>query len=279
MWKVFLSVMRFAFIFFSSKVGKRCWTCAWHSHKTITYNHLFWESDCFFSHICPFNSTCPHWFLWPTKSMDGLAVLFQPGVSIEAFYQQKSFQSWNFPCVFFSHPFNKELKKTRAKNHPNIRIQSHIYVLVLDDPKLLSHKPPPPPKKKNNSATTWFFFPSLPYLLTPCWTPRSHIVFLPTRQTDDLVPLVTEALALAFQVDSSRLRNVAPWRREGVLGGGGLPGTTGDIWMFPKIVGFTPKSSILYNRVFHYFHHPFWGFPPIFGTPIWSHMVNNHGDL
>lgn len=28
------------------------------------------------------------------------------------------------------------------------------------------------------------------------------------RQTDDLVPLVTEALALAFQVDSSRLRNV-----------------------------------------------------------------------
>ena len=27
----------------------------------------------------------------------------------------------------------------------------------------------------------------------------------------------------------------------------------------------TPKSSILINRVFHYFHHPFWG-TPIFGN-------------
>ena len=36
------------------------------------------------------------------------------------------------------------------------------------------------------------------------------------------------------------------------------------IWMFPKIVGFPPKSSI-FNRVFHYFHHPFWG-TTIFGN-------------
>ena len=34
--------------------------------------------------------------------------------------------------------------------------------------------------------------------------------------------------------------------------------------MFPKIRCF-PKSSH-FNRVFHYFHHPFWGFPPIFGN-------------
>ena len=34
-----------------------------------------------------------------------------------------------------------------------------------------------------------------------------------------------------------------------------------NIWMFPKIVGFPPKSSILI-RVFHDFHHPFWGFSP-----------------
>ena len=27
----------------------------------------------------------------------------------------------------------------------------------------------------------------------------------------------------------------------------------------------TPKSSILINRAFHYFHHPFWG-TPIFGN-------------
>ena len=36
------------------------------------------------------------------------------------------------------------------------------------------------------------------------------------------------------------------------------------IWVFPKIVGFPPKSSIL-NKVFHYFHHAFWG-TPIFGN-------------
>ena len=41
------------------------------------------------------------------------------------------------------------------------------------------------------------------------------------------------------------------------------------IWMFPKIVGFPPKSSN-FNRVFHYFHHPFWD------TPI---SGNTHLDL
>jgi len=35
-----------------------------------------------------------------------------------------------------------------------------------------------------------------------------------------------------------------------------LPGE--GIWMFAKMVGFPPKSSH-FNRVFHYFHHPFWG--------------------
>ena len=32
----------------------------------------------------------------------------------------------------------------------------------------------------------------------------------------------------------------------------------------------TPKSSILifFNRVFHYFHHPFWGPTPIFGDTL-----------
>ena len=47
-------------------------------------------------------------------------------------------------------------------------------------------------------------------------------------------------------------------------------------WMFPKIVDVSPKSSILigfssiftihFNRVFQYFHHPFWGKIPIFGN-------------
>ena len=35
-------------------------------------------------------------------------------------------------------------------------------------------------------------------------------------------------------------------------------------WVFPKIVGFPPKSSH-FNRVFPYFHHPFWG-THIFGN-------------
>ena len=40
---------------------------------------------------------------------------------------------------------------------------------------------------------------------------------------------------------------------------GMVPKMAGSIWMFPKIVGFPSKSSILMG-VFHYFHHPFWGF-------------------
>ena len=35
--------------------------------------------------------------------------------------------------------------------------------------------------------------------------------------------------------------------------------------VFPKIVGFPPRSSIL-RGIFHYFHHPFWGFPTILGN-------------
>ena len=46
-----------------------------------------------------------------------------------------------------------------------------------------------------------------------------------------------------------------------------------SVWVFPKIGVFTPQIMNLnnLNRVFHYFHHPFWGFPPIFGsTPMSS---------
>ena len=38
----------------------------------------------------------------------------------------------------------------------------------------------------------------------------------------------------------------------------------GVIWMFPKIV--VPPNHPLQNRVFHYIHHPFWVFLPIFGN-------------
>ena len=42
-----------------------------------------------------------------------------------------------------------------------------------------------------------------------------------------------------------------------------------DIRVFPKKMGFPPKSSH-FNRVFHYFHHPFWG-TTIFGnTHTWN---------
>ena len=56
------------------------------------------------------------------------------------------------------------------------------------------------------------------------------------------------------------------------------------LWVFPKIVGcFPQKKHPLKNRLFHDFHHPFWGPTPIFGNThiylhewlilIW-HMVN-----
>ena len=50
----------------------------------------------------------------------------------------------------------------------------------------------------------------------------------------------------------------------GIISSSGGVGIFGLIWMFPKMVGFTPKSS-MFNRVFHYFHHPFWAIP-IFGN-------------
>ena len=37
-------------------------------------------------------------------------------------------------------------------------------------------------------------------------------------------------------------------------------------WVFPKIMG-KPLNHPLKKRVFHYFHHPFWGFSPYF----WKH--------
>ena len=38
-------------------------------------------------------------------------------------------------------------------------------------------------------------------------------------------------------------------------------------WWYPQIIHF--------NRVFHYFHHPFWGFSPYF----WKHPNDRHGDF
>ena len=47
------------------------------------------------------------------------------------------------------------------------------------------------------------------------------------------------------------------------------------IRMFPKIVGFPPKW-IHFNRVFHYFHHPFWGPTPIFANTHKASNLSNH---
>ena len=46
--------------------------------------------------------------------------------------------------------------------------------------------------------------------------------------------------------------------------------------MFPKIVGFPPKSSILIGFSI-YFHHPLWG-SPIFGNPLWLLHGRNHSN-
>ena len=42
------------------------------------------------------------------------------------------------------------------------------------------------------------------------------------------------------------------------------------IWWFPKIGVFPPKSSH-FDRVFYYFHHPFWG-TIIFGNIHFKHF-------
>ena len=45
-----------------------------------------------------------------------------------------------------------------------------------------------------------------------------------------------------------------------------------DIGCFPKIVGKLPPNHPFYPRVFHYFHHPFWGFSPyLLGN---THILN-----
>ena len=48
--------------------------------------------------------------------------------------------------------------------------------------------------------------------------------------------------------------------------------------MFPKIVGFPPKSSILIG-VFHYFHHPFWGIPIFGNTHIYYIFIDHFGPV
>ena len=38
------------------------------------------------------------------------------------------------------------------------------------------------------------------------------------------------------------------------------------IWGVEQKIGFFTPQIIHFNRVFHYFHHPFWVFSPIFGN-------------
>ena len=42
------------------------------------------------------------------------------------------------------------------------------------------------------------------------------------------------------------------------------------IWLFPKIVGKIPPNHPWINRVFHYFHPPFWGIPIFGNTHIYT---------
>ena len=45
----------------------------------------------------------------------------------------------------------------------------------------------------------------------------------------------------------------------------------------PKIGVVLPPQIIHFNRVFHEINHPFWGFPPIFGsTPIYNSRITGY---
>ena len=47
-----------------------------------------------------------------------------------------------------------------------------------------------------------------------------------------------------------------------------------NIWVFPKLG--IPPNHLNFNRVFHYFHHPFWGKHPYFlETSIWCQGTNH----
>ena len=134
----------------------------------------------------------------------------------EAFHQSKILPIMKFP-FFFDIRSTMNWKQNTCKKppkHSNSKPYIYICIYIYICPKLLNHKPPPNPPQKTTQQPPECS--PLPYLKlpTPVWTPPPPHRFFPvTRQTDDLVPLVTEALALAFQVDSSRLRNVAPWLR------------------------------------------------------------------
>jgi len=43
------------------------------------------------------------------------------------------------------------------------------------------------------------------------------------------------------------------------------------MWMFPKIV--VPPNHASKNRVFHYFHHPFWGVSLFLETPTSAELA------
>ena len=58
------------------------------------------------------------------------------------------------------------------------------------------------------------------------------------------------------------------WRGEGKGGEQHVQTKVIAIWMFPKIVGFPLRSSILIG-VFHYFHHPFVGYPYFWNHPLY----------
>ena len=45
-----------------------------------------------------------------------------------------------------------------------------------------------------------------------------------------------------------------------------------ETWVLPKIM--IPPNHPFVHKVFHYFHHPFWGFPPILGLTPTSSPVN-----
>ena len=99
-----------------------------------------------------------------------------------------------------------------------------------------------------------FVVKKIPYHLGTCffWDPPFYASKKITKISRQTSP-TTRATARPWKVPL--LNWIVPWDEFEV------------IWMFPKIVGFTPKSSILI-RVFHEINHPYWGIP-IFGN---THM-------
>ena len=151
----------------------------------------------------------------------------------------KSHETWTATCRLLDPPIYKH---SRHSHHCWPLVVLVVAVAVLLVASDFSNN-------KNCSLSSWngWFFASLSNLETFCR--GGHYYDTKTwTQTPNNTTIVWETLKITGTFASSLILH---------------PKKNLAIWMFPKMVGFPPKSSILIG--FSIINHPFWG-TPIFGN-------------